>query len=58
MNGLSIPTAVEWICKGFNETMVCGYSDTLSFVFYDVSSVKTMQQIRFEIDYPVNQSSI
>lgn len=42
MNGLSIPTAIEWICKGLDENIVCGYNDGLSFVIYDVASVKAI----------------
>lgn len=42
MTGLSIPTAIEWICKGFNENIICGYNDTLTFIIYDVNSVKAI----------------
>lgn len=42
MTGLSIPTAIEWVCKGFNENIICGYSDTLTFIVYDVASVKAI----------------
>ena len=28
MNGLSTPTAIEWIIKGY-ENIACGYSDSL-----------------------------
>ncbi|CAD8149230.1 unnamed protein product [Paramecium pentaurelia] len=54
MTGLSIPTAIEWICKGFNETIICGYSDTLTFIVYDVTSVKAIQQIRFDSENQFN----
>ncbi|CAD8095570.1 unnamed protein product [Paramecium sonneborni] len=54
MTGLSIPTAIEWICKGFNESIICGYSDTLTFIVYDVTTVKAIQQIRFDLDNQFN----
>lgn len=42
MNGLSTPTAIEWIIKGY-ENIACGYSDSLQYVIYDVATVRAIQ---------------
>lgn len=40
--GISIPTSLDWMLnsKGVHESIVCGYSDSLNLVVFDVASVK------------------